>query len=113
MVAVAVVIVVVVVSTVDNVDDIIIDDEFDEDDDDDDDGNIALLLLVVYCDGVLRLFVTGDWPDGEREPKYLRTDFVGGTILPLKSSVGGNWIVVVAATRCGSAVCEPKFDRYS
>lgn len=29
---------------------------------------------TVICWGVFRLFVTGDWPDGDREPRYFRTD---------------------------------------
>lgn len=70
--------------------------------------------------GVLRLFVTGDWPDGDRlPPRYLRTE-ADGPLWPLDESsapldvvpvvaaaAGASRTVVVAATRCGSAVWVP------
>lgn len=63
-------------------------------------------LLLEAPAGVLRLFVTGDCPEGDRLPRYLRTPPADDdeSSAPLLEGPAAANTVVVAGTRCGSAV---------
>jgi hypothetical protein len=64
-----------------------------------------------FC-GALRFFVTGDCPEGDRDPKgYFRC--VLGTGDGLSSPLNVEVCTSNAATRCGSAFCSPTFDEHS
>lgn len=55
--------------------------------------------------GVFRLFVTGDWPEGDLESNvYLRCDLFVRTG---ENSSALDWTVCMAGIVCGSASCPP------
>lgn len=67
-----------------------------------------------FC-GAFRLFVTGDWPDGDRDPKwYFRCVFEGsGDGFSSLQFIDDACTDSKAATRCGSAFWAPMFVWHS